>query len=122
MPNFDYKEVHPEHLEVNFKFVKKLWSEGGDDFVEGLFKSSDPDDLATKLQEEGLKFPRKMQFVLIDVARGRTKSFPDSIDKRREWYVLVLPPKPSRSTDPQYIDLQAWSEASFHASNDGYGM
>lgn len=122
MPVFNQQRDINE-VKKNFEFIKKLWDgENGKALRDHLFAQSTKEELAAVLREHGFQFPTGMQFVLVDVAGGRTKSLPAEIVENQSWYVLVFAPEPLRSKDKQYCEQMAWTEATFHASNDGYGM
>ncbi len=122
MTTFDY---NPEsgRIKTNHEFITKLWAEsGGAELRESLFQQKNLEALREILRPHGFEFPPDVQMILVDVEGGRTRNYPDPIDKNQRWYVMVLAPKPIRSEDPHYRDQIAWLEATFHASNDGYGM
>lgn len=122
MALFDYAP-DAKRVEQGFDFIQKLWSDThGQSLRDELFKEQNLVDVQRVLAPLGFELPVDVQVVLVDVEGGRTKTYPDPIDKQGRWYVLVLPPRPTRSKDSQYQDQIAWLEATFHASNDGYGM
>jgi hypothetical protein len=112
-----------ETIQGNFKFLQKLFHpETGAKLRNDLFNQKDEAGLRAFLGSQWVSVKPTVRLMLVDIENGRTKVYGDAIKPTEEWYVLVLPPVPRRSKDPQYVQLQTWSEATFHASNDGYGM
>lgn len=122
MPTFDHERDITE-IQRNHAFITKLWDKKtGPALRDRLFAAKDLRRLKAELNDHGLVYPNDVQIILVDVENGRTKNFPKALDTNGRWYVIVLPPRPRRSKDKQYCEQIAWTEAAFHASNDGYGM
>lgn len=122
MALFDYTP-DTKRIGQGFEFIQKLWSDThGPSLRDALFKEQNLTDVQGVLAPLGFELPPDVQVILVDIEGGRTKTYPDPIDQAGRWYVLVLPPRPTRSQDSHYRDQIAWLEATFHASNDGYGM
>jgi hypothetical protein len=123
-------EKTAEVASENYEFIKKLWKSDdqpiGQRLRDTLIAHSNPNDLRSALALAGFQIAPKditVQIMLVDVARGETKFLPEKdFDRGKDFYVLVLPPAPVKKGEPAQVDWQAWLEASFHASNDGYGM
>lgn len=122
MTTFDYAP-DSKRIKTNHEFINKLWAEsGGAELRASLLEQKSLEDLRRVLAPLGFEFPSDVQLILVDVEGGLTRSFPEKIERDKRWYVMVLAPKPTRSEDPHYRDQIAWLEATFHATNDGYGM
>lgn len=122
MPVFDHPQDITE-VEKNHKFISKLWdAKTGSTFRDQLFGAKNLVALKAQLNDHGFGYPNDVQLIIVDVENGRTRSFPKAIDRKKRWYVIILPPRPRRSRDKQYCEQLAWTEATFHATNDGYGM
>jgi hypothetical protein len=113
-----------EAIRGNYKFLQKLFDpQTGAKLRKDLFNQKDEAGLRAFLGSQWLAVRPNVRLMLVDIENGQTKVYGSAIDpSKEEWYVLVLPPVPRRSKDPQYLDMQTWAEATFHATNDGYGM
>jgi len=130
------KAVH-----TNYEFLENLWKEekrwGKPKQTLRNFLYTRPTEQALRnaLKREGIDVKRGVRIMLVDIERASAKTFglPGNPNTERrisptaeDFYVLVLPPKLRRKTiglrKEDYLEMQAWSGAWYHATNDGYGM
>lgn len=128
-----------EVLQINYAFLTELWEEnltwgsGNQTLREFLFSLSE-DNLRAELKTRWkIDLPPPpgstppVRIMLVDIQNGRAKAPAGAFDPVRDhFYVLVMPPKPTRdASDPtkrDYKKMQVWNAAWYHAVNDGYGM
>lgn len=123
MPTYDHAGSSDANANIYYDFITKLWGTGGEAVREELFNQPSPMALHSVLRDKHkIDIPDFVHIILVDIEGARTKNFPVSIKTTDTYYCFVMPPKPIKSQDDKYVDRQKWSEASFHASNDGYGM
>jgi hypothetical protein len=112
-----------EVLQANYEFLEKLFGTDHKTLRDELFAFEDEEELRARLADEGIPTEKGVRIMLVDIEFARCKVCGDPINKSQEdWYVLVLPPKPRRSTSAVHKEAMAWKSAWYHASNDGYGM
>jgi hypothetical protein len=122
-------------VQINFAFLehlweeKPLWGEPGKRLTlrDHLFGLQNTEELRTALALERIYVDEGVRIMVVDIENARTNSYgPDIKPEREQFYVLVLPPALRRETkDPtkeDYLHMQAWSGAWYHATSDGYGM
>lgn len=128
-------------VQTDYKFLNDLWNEeklwgprdGERTLRDHLFALSDEAALRAALAAQGIVVDpppgsaTPVRIMIVDIENARTKTYGTQINPGTDFfYVLVLPPKLRRQTeDPtkrDYMRMQAWSGAWYHASNDGYGM
>jgi hypothetical protein len=112
--------------QLNFNFLQELWGSRGDALRNSLWEKAESDDepglRALLLKKWKVKVPTGLRLMLVDVKGARSHSFVGNV-RTEQFYVLVLPPRPTR--DPRnknYNDQQCWNSAHYHAVNDSYGM
>lgn len=107
----------------NYAFVKELWDTNRTPALRTeLFDAANRAALEALLKPRRFEFPTHVEIVLVDIEGVRMKSFPHPSVPKTSSYVLLLPPRPVKRTDPNFIAMHTGLEAFFHASNDGYGM
>src|SRR5215217_8605252 len=99
-------------VQTYYAFLEKLFDAVGQQaFRNGLFAYPTEAALRTALGLEGIVVPANVRIMLVDIQYARTKDF--GIDPSKDdFYVLVLPPMPSRqtadATKKDYKEMQAW--------------
>jgi hypothetical protein len=110
-------------VQANFQFLHALFDANHQAFRDKLVNCADETAARKMLGDNGLTVPPPIRIMVVDIENARTKFWGKPIDPgTEEWYVLVMPPVPRRKQNADYVDMQAWSAAWYHASNDGYGM
>jgi hypothetical protein len=119
-------------VQINYEFLEHLWEEkvewprGADKKTQTLrqhlLSFDDEAALRTALEKEGISIEKPVGIVLVDIESATMKKFPPKLEATHDFYVLVLPPKLSRSREHSYMEAQAWRGAYYHALSDGYGM
>jgi hypothetical protein len=124
MPTFNSAVPIDEQSRINFAFIKKLWGPGGEAVRNELFDQPSQKAIHDVLRaKHSLDILDDVKIIMVDIESARTTSFSEKINaKVDKTYYLVLPPKPTKSTDSGYIAMQTGLEAYFHAANDGWGL
>jgi hypothetical protein len=115
-----------ENAQNIYNFLENLWSD--DPSISGPLR-----DALRKIESEAdirtfadaylhITIPAQVRVTLVDIQEAETKSYGKINPEKEPFYVLVIPPKPSRSKTKDYKDAQVSSEAWFHATTDGWGM
>jgi hypothetical protein len=110
-----------------YNFLDKLWSDqpppSGRTLRDELRAITSEADLKYFVNANiGIKIPEDVRLVLVDIEDAKTTRYRDIDPSLHPFYVLVIPPTPRRKESEDYKDGQAWSEAWFHATTDGWGM
>lgn len=110
-------------VQTNFDFLKKLFGPTHQELRNGLWNCKTEAELRNLLGDHGVTVQPPTRIMVVDIENARSKVWGKDIDTASEdWYALILPPVPRRKQNDEYADMQAWSAAWYHASNDGYGM
>jgi len=109
-------------VQANYDFLNQLFGANEKKFRDALFNCADENAARKMLADNGLTVPPPIRIMLVDIQYARTKTWGKIDTDSEEWYVLVMAPKPQRKVNADYVDMQAWAAAWYHASNDGYGM
>lgn len=118
----EYSERIGSVAQVHFEFlVRKLWGAGGDALRQQFISTASQEGLKALLQEHKIEFPAGAQIMVVDLQNAKTNGL--NAAPTADYYILVLPPKPTRhGNEPHYLEMQGWSAAYYHAINDSYGM
>ena len=116
-----------EQVQANVVFLTKLFDNVNQQALRDQLFAYDEAALRTALNTtHHIPVPADVKIMLVDIEYARTKSFGVINPAADKFYVLMLPPVPSRETsDPTKADykrMQAWEGAWHHAIVDGYGM
>jgi hypothetical protein len=110
-----------------YNFLQKLWSDVSSiskplrDALSNIESETDIRNFAK--DNLYITIPKEVRLILVDIQESKTKPYNPQINPATDpFYVLVIPPKPSRINTKDYKDAQALSEAWFHATTDGWGM
>jgi hypothetical protein len=110
-----------------YNFLDKLWDHWSPEALalrDNLCSITSEADIKYFAEKNvGIVIPESVRVILVDIQEAETKRYGSKIDPEKEpFYVFVVPPKPSRKSSEDYKDSQAWAEAWFHATTDGWGM
>lgn len=114
---YDDKTVGVD-AQANYAFITRLFAADHQTLRASLTGAATEDAARQVLLANGINVGKDTALLIVDVQNCTTKQWRKSANT----YVLILPPVPTRSKAPEYINLQAWASAWYHATNDGYGM
>jgi hypothetical protein len=131
-PHKDWdEEKTAAYIELNYEFLEHLWGEErkwGDPkdpvtLRHHLLSCQNEEALRAALQVEDINIDADVRIMLVDIETAQTKMDEPKINPAKDaFYVLVLPPKLRRQQDHNFMEVQAWRGAYYHAFSDGYGM
>lgn len=118
---FDERHVGLK-IQHHYEFLERLWGPDGAGMRAAVDQAASEAALRDLLASWGIAdIDADTRLMVIDVENARTKSYVTDPETQK-FYVLVLPPKLTRSGAGDFKEAQAWRGAYYHALSDGYGM